>query len=301
MNGFYDKNIEPTTDRVAVACNKQLLFVQGDALPLSLSRIARFCSHQSGRDTTRCHDLSPGGAGEPAEGQRTAWAVHSRNCWWTFKHLGVVEFFGWFDGVWLGGRYLYIICIYIYIYYYIYYIHLFIYYYIIYTIYMRKPWSNQFLNDRISVMGWNLGRVQHIWSKEKDIQWARIFMIPALKVGQHNTSSSLSSWFSPSSCPSTSPSRLFKLFLCTQKNCPSQIHITSPITMNLHPTWLHSCDLWNWGPGPNHTFQADLYAPLALPCILVGDSKLGGISTTVCAYEALKVGMVLMGWWDFME
>eukprot|EP00434_Breviolum_minutum_P009190 symbB.v1.2.008097.t1/scaffold503.1/size194688/12 len=41
-------------------------------------------------------------------------------------------------------------------------------------------------------------------------------------------------------------------------------------------------------PGPNHTFQADLYAPLTLPCILVGDSKLGGISTTVCAYEALK-------------
>jgi len=40
-------------------------------------------------------------------------------------------------------------------------------------------------------------------------------------------------------------------------------------------------------PGPNHTFQADIYAPLSLPCVLVGDSKLGGISATVCAYEAL--------------
>ena len=40
-------------------------------------------------------------------------------------------------------------------------------------------------------------------------------------------------------------------------------------------------------PGPNHTFQADIYAPLSLPCVLVGDSKLGGISATICAYEAL--------------
>ena len=40
-------------------------------------------------------------------------------------------------------------------------------------------------------------------------------------------------------------------------------------------------------PGPNHTFQADIYAPLGLPCVLVGDPKLGGISATVCAYEAL--------------
>ena len=40
-------------------------------------------------------------------------------------------------------------------------------------------------------------------------------------------------------------------------------------------------------PGPSHTSQAEIYAPLRLPCLLVGDSELGGISTTICAYEAL--------------
>jgi dethiobiotin synthetase/adenosylmethionine--8-amino-7-oxononanoate aminotransferase len=42
-------------------------------------------------------------------------------------------------------------------------------------------------------------------------------------------------------------------------------------------------------PGPSGTSQADLYAPLRIPSILVGDSKLGGISQTISAYESLKL------------
>ncbi|KAJ3760442.1 pyridoxal phosphate-dependent transferase [Lentinula raphanica] len=38
---------------------------------------------------------------------------------------------------------------------------------------------------------------------------------------------------------------------------------------------------------PNFPTQADAYRPLFLPTILVGDAKLGGISTTIAAYEAL--------------
>ncbi|KIW30113.1 dethiobiotin synthase, variant [Cladophialophora immunda] len=42
-------------------------------------------------------------------------------------------------------------------------------------------------------------------------------------------------------------------------------------------------------PGPSGTVQADLYRPLRLPTILVGDSKLGGIATTISAFESLHV------------
>lgn len=42
-------------------------------------------------------------------------------------------------------------------------------------------------------------------------------------------------------------------------------------------------------PGPSGTSQADLYAPLRTPVLLVGDSKLGGISQTIAAYESLKM------------
>lgn len=42
-------------------------------------------------------------------------------------------------------------------------------------------------------------------------------------------------------------------------------------------------------PGPSGTLQADLYRPLRLPVVLVGDSKLGGISATISAYESLYV------------
>lgn len=42
-------------------------------------------------------------------------------------------------------------------------------------------------------------------------------------------------------------------------------------------------------PTPSGTTQADLYVPLRLPSILVGDAKLGGISTTISAFESLKI------------
>ena len=41
-------------------------------------------------------------------------------------------------------------------------------------------------------------------------------------------------------------------------------------------------------PTPSGALQCDLLAPLKLPAILVGDGGLGGISATVCAYEALR-------------
>ncbi|KLO08803.1 onanonoxo-7-onima-8-eninoihtemlysoneda [Schizopora paradoxa] len=40
-------------------------------------------------------------------------------------------------------------------------------------------------------------------------------------------------------------------------------------------------------PALTGTSQADFYRPLRLPTVLVGDSKLGGISTTISAYESL--------------
>ncbi|KAK2782792.1 hypothetical protein FQN52_000615 [Onygenales sp. PD_12] len=42
-------------------------------------------------------------------------------------------------------------------------------------------------------------------------------------------------------------------------------------------------------PGPSGSLQADLYRPLRLPVILVGHSNLGGISTSIAAYESLAV------------
>jgi dethiobiotin synthetase/adenosylmethionine--8-amino-7-oxononanoate aminotransferase len=42
-------------------------------------------------------------------------------------------------------------------------------------------------------------------------------------------------------------------------------------------------------PGPSGTVQADLYRPLRLPVLLIGDSKLGGISSTVSAFESLHL------------
>ncbi|KAJ5739132.1 hypothetical protein N7533_011916 [Penicillium manginii] len=40
-------------------------------------------------------------------------------------------------------------------------------------------------------------------------------------------------------------------------------------------------------PGPNRNSQADLYRPLRLPIVLVADSRLGGISSSISAYESL--------------
>lgn len=42
-------------------------------------------------------------------------------------------------------------------------------------------------------------------------------------------------------------------------------------------------------PGPNKTLQADMYRPLRLPIVLIGDSRLGGISATITAIESLKI------------
>lgn len=42
-------------------------------------------------------------------------------------------------------------------------------------------------------------------------------------------------------------------------------------------------------PGPSGTSQADLYRPLRLPAVLVGDHKLGGISATISAFESLHL------------
>lgn len=42
-------------------------------------------------------------------------------------------------------------------------------------------------------------------------------------------------------------------------------------------------------PSPSGTTQADLYSPLRLPVVLVGDAKLGGISLTISAFEALRI------------
>ncbi|KAF2454956.1 onanonoxo-7-onima-8-eninoihtemlysoneda [Lineolata rhizophorae] len=42
-------------------------------------------------------------------------------------------------------------------------------------------------------------------------------------------------------------------------------------------------------PGPSAESQADLYRPLRLPVILVADHRLGGIGTSLSAYESLRI------------
>lgn len=42
-------------------------------------------------------------------------------------------------------------------------------------------------------------------------------------------------------------------------------------------------------PGPSGSLQCDLYRPFRLPALLVGDGRLGGISSTISAYESLKL------------
>ncbi|KGN65428.1 bifunctional dethiobiotin synthetase/7,8-diamino-pelargonic acid aminotransferase, mitochondrial isoform X1 [Cucumis sativus] len=42
-------------------------------------------------------------------------------------------------------------------------------------------------------------------------------------------------------------------------------------------------------PGPSGSLQCDLYRSFRLPCLLVGDGRLGGISGTISAYETLKL------------
>ena len=42
-------------------------------------------------------------------------------------------------------------------------------------------------------------------------------------------------------------------------------------------------------PAPSGNSQADLYRPLRLPVLLVADMKLGGISSTISAFESLHM------------
>lgn len=42
-------------------------------------------------------------------------------------------------------------------------------------------------------------------------------------------------------------------------------------------------------PAPSGTLQADLYRPLRIPGILVGDARLGGIGATIAAFESLRI------------
>ncbi|OAA49478.1 Aminotransferase class-III [Metarhizium rileyi] len=42
-------------------------------------------------------------------------------------------------------------------------------------------------------------------------------------------------------------------------------------------------------PGPSGKTQADLYIPFRAPSLLVGDSRLGGISQTISAFESLRI------------
>ncbi|KAF1993376.1 bifunctional dethiobiotin synthetase/adenosylmethionine-8-amino-7-oxononanoate aminotransferase [Amniculicola lignicola CBS 123094] len=42
-------------------------------------------------------------------------------------------------------------------------------------------------------------------------------------------------------------------------------------------------------PGPSGTPQADIFRPLRLPVILVGDHRLGGIASTISAFESLTI------------
>jgi dethiobiotin synthetase/adenosylmethionine--8-amino-7-oxononanoate aminotransferase len=42
-------------------------------------------------------------------------------------------------------------------------------------------------------------------------------------------------------------------------------------------------------PAPSGSTQADLYRPLRLPVVLVGDHKLGGVATTISAFESLRI------------
>ena len=42
-------------------------------------------------------------------------------------------------------------------------------------------------------------------------------------------------------------------------------------------------------PSPSGALQCDVYRPLRLPVLLVLDHKLGGISTSIAAYESLRI------------
>ena len=68
--------------------------------------------------------------------------------------------------------------------------------------------------------------------------------------------------------------RLIRLFPC--------FYLLTPRLLLLNYQGVHS-------PTPAGTSQAQAYRPLRLPILLVGDSRLGGISSTIAAYESLYI------------
>ncbi|KAF8656873.1 hypothetical protein AX16_002419 [Volvariella volvacea WC 439] len=66
-------------------------------------------------------------------------------------------------------------------------------------------------------------------------------------------------------------------------NCWRSDHYSTSEPLLIHrKTGVHS-------PTPDGTSQVESYRPLFLPTILIGDHRLGGISTTISAYEALRI------------
>jgi dethiobiotin synthetase/adenosylmethionine--8-amino-7-oxononanoate aminotransferase len=59
-------------------------------------------------------------------------------------------------------------------------------------------------------------------------------------------------------------------------------------------------------PALSGTTQADCYRPLRLPTVLIGDSRLGGISSTISSYESLllrgySIDAVLLFYDDYYQ
>ncbi|PGH35597.1 dethiobiotin synthase [[Emmonsia] crescens] len=78
------------------------------------------------------------------------------------------------------------------------------------------------------------------------------------------------------------------------KKCPRDREILEAVSQTLNGWAQHGRGLalvetagGVLSPGPNGTLQSDLYRPLRLPVILVADSRLGGISSSIAAYESL--------------
>ncbi|OJD16263.1 dethiobiotin synthase [Emergomyces pasteurianus Ep9510] len=80
------------------------------------------------------------------------------------------------------------------------------------------------------------------------------------------------------------------------KKCPRDREIVEAVSQTLDGWAQHGPGLalvetagGVLSPGPNGTLQSDLYRPLRLPVVLVADSRLGGISASIAAYESLKL------------
>ncbi|EQL38465.1 hypothetical protein RJZ57_007298 [Blastomyces gilchristii] len=80
------------------------------------------------------------------------------------------------------------------------------------------------------------------------------------------------------------------------KKCPTDREIVEAVSQTLNGWAQHGQGLvlvetagGVLSPGPNGTLQSDLYRPLRLPVILVADSRLGGISSSIAAFESLSL------------